>query len=131
MLEYRGMGWARAEAGLLSDLFRAGCLRGCERIDLRGNHFRPRDVAEMRAAIAAGTRVGAGFEPSDVRIVEQEPRPDPRLCTRKGVSVAQGFLYATDLVPSKADKLMYGKNQAIILEGRLMLRNVEVNGRTV
>ena len=82
-------------------LFASGLLAGCVRIDLRGNHFRERDVRLLATAIQEGMAVGKGFQPSDVRMTDMEPRADPRMCTthrppERHVAVTIGWPAATN-----------------------------------
>ena len=46
------------EAAQLCELLSSGTLKGCKRLDLRGNCFRPRDVEDLKAAVAEGIAKG-------------------------------------------------------------------------
>ena len=90
------------------DLLGSGLLVGCGRIDLRGNHFRPRDLELLEAAIKRGKAKGLGFDPQDVKLHAQKGRPDPRMCTRKGESGGQVKAYSKAQAAAATGRLGIG-----------------------
>ena len=83
-LDWRDREWGKRgkqDCELLCELFASGRLTKCWRIDLRGNHFRPREISQVEEAIKTGMAQGTGFNPTDVRLGSQHGRPEVRNCT--------------------------------------------------
>jgi len=87
-LEYTGLRWSLEECATLCHLFASGLLTGINTIDLRGNHFRDREVWMIEKAVAHGVSKGTGFDPAYVHMKPQVPKDAPRMCTKHEVGTA-------------------------------------------